>query len=163
MGREIRRVPPNWEHPRDNKQKYIPLYDIDFDTEIERWYEEYKLWQKWEHPDQLDRPDRTCTFWEWDGGPPRPETHRPVFTEEPTWYQIYETVSEGTPVSPPFATKEELIDYLVKYGDYWDQNRGDGGWDRKNAEQFVGDGWAPSMWICDGVLGMSRDGMPKSK
>lgn len=36
--------------------------------------------------------------------------------EDQLGYCLYETVSEGTPVTPVFATPEELIDYLVKYG-----------------------------------------------
>jgi hypothetical protein len=73
------------------------------------------------------------------------------------WWQVYETVSEGTPVTPPFATKEELIEYLVEHGDFWDQrNRHDyrcyvdpgcyPPWSRKAATTFVmEDGWCPSM------------------
>lgn len=36
MGREIRRVPPNWRHPRDeHTRRYIPLYDKSyFDMKI---------------------------------------------------------------------------------------------------------------------------------
>lgn len=165
MGREIRRVPPNWEHPRqtcphstwfggcreaeENDGKcFKPMYDRDFETEIEDWYAQYQLWKKGEHPDQADYPDDTKgkTFWDWDGGPPDPEYHRPKWSEEEaTWYQVYQTVSEGTPVTPPFATKEELVDYLVEHGDSWDQERGDGGWDRKNAEAFVKVGHAFSL------------------
>ena len=66
---------------------------------------------------------------------------------EHTWYQVYQTISEGTPVTPAFSNKEELIEYLVEHGDYWDQRRGHGGWDRVAAEQFVDRGYAPSMII----------------
>ncbi len=53
-------------------------------------------------------------FW---GEPPEPNdpTLRPEYEEEPTWFQVYETVSEGTPVTPPFATEQELSDYLVRH------------------------------------------------
>ena len=57
--------------------------------------------------------------------------------KEATWFQAWETVTEGTPVTPPFATTDELVDYLVTRGDFWDQERGDGPWDRKSAEEFV--------------------------
>jgi hypothetical protein len=73
-----------------------------------------------------------------------------------TWYQVYQTVSEGSPVTPPFATKEELIEYLVKFGDEWDQSRtaegrqASAGWPRKAAEQFVKSEWAPSMMVVNG-------------
>jgi hypothetical protein len=78
----------------------------------------------------------------------------------PTWFQVYETVSEGTPVTPPFATKEELVDYLVANGDFWDQHRGDGGWSRENAEAFVGAGFAMSLVVntATGTIKAPRDG-----
>jgi hypothetical protein len=33
--------------------------------------------------------------------------------KEATWFQAWETVTEGTPVTPPFATTDELVDYLA--------------------------------------------------
>lgn len=166
MGREIRRVPPGWEHPRYTKDD-IPFYksdwvgtlrpchDKDFGTAIDEWIEEYEHWKCGEHPDQ--GPDGLFTkyhsgekmeFWEYHGGPPRPEWYRPKFTEEPTWFQVYETVSEGTPITPPFATPEELIEHLATVGTEWDDP-----WSRENAEQFVrGSGWAPSFVAEDGVV-----------
>lgn len=77
-------------------------------------------------------------------------------------WQVWETVSEGSPVTPVFATREALIDYLVEGGDAWDQRRGNGGWTRENAESFVGKGWAPSaigMVSAEGVrMHEPRDG-----
>jgi len=65
-------------------------------------------------------------------------------------WQVWQTVSEGAPVSPVFATAEELIDYLVEGGDEWDRKRGEGGCSREAAESFVkGSGWVPSM-VSDG-------------
>lgn len=60
------------------------------------------------------------------------------------WWQVWETVSEGSPVTPAFATDAELIDYLVAEGDAWTQGRGDGGWTLENAVAFVSAGWAMS-------------------
>lgn len=83
-------------------------------------------------------------------------------TEPPAgdWWQVWETVSEGSPVTPSFATAEELIDYLVQYGDAWDQQRGDGGWKRENAEAFVKRGNAVSLVVAGGKVYTPRDGMP---
>jgi hypothetical protein len=75
-------------------------------------------------------------------------------------------VSEGTPVSPPFATKEELADYLAERGDFWDQKRcltpewvtlwggtpGISGWGKEAAYRFVNAGWAPSMIATGGIV-----------
>jgi hypothetical protein len=63
-------------------------------------------------------------------------------------WQIWETVSEGSPNSPVFATKEELIEY-VHY-------KGAGGVfkpaSRAAARKFVEAGWAPSMAIMNGYI-----------
>lgn len=32
MGTEIRRVPPDWEHPRDSHGEDLPIYGNDFDS-----------------------------------------------------------------------------------------------------------------------------------
>lgn len=77
---------------------------------------------------------------------------------EGEWWQVWETVSEGSPVTPAFATRDELITYLVEHGDAWDQKRGDGGWAREAAESFVGTGWAPSLIGSPGALREPRDG-----
>jgi hypothetical protein len=83
--------------------------------------------------------------------------------EEPPageWWQVWETVSEGSPVTPAFSTPEELIEYLVANGDSWDQKRLDGGWERSSAEQFVKSGWAPSLITAGGHVYEPRDGHP---
>jgi len=165
MGREIRMVPPNWEHPKQDNGHYEPMFDEDFDTALNEWIEGYELWKKGEHPEQQEE-ECNYPFWEWMGGPPNPDSYRPAFTEDPTWYQTYENVSEGTPVTPPFATKEELIEYLVEHGTFWDVRRvADGrqdrvGWDRKAAEQFVKAEYAPSGMIVGGTCYSPRDGFP---
>ncbi len=155
MGREIRMVIPNWEHPKKEDGRYEPLYDKGFDSAFWEWAREYELWKKGKHPQQEDYP-----YWEYAGGPPDPECCRPDWTEkDATWVQMYETVSEGTPVTPPFATKDELVNYLVEHGDFWDQKRGHGGWDRANAEKFVACGYALSMMIYNGKISTPRDGI----
>lgn len=177
MGREIRRVPPNWEHPKRQKfdyrtgrevESYQPLYDRAFAPQMREWYAE---WEKWERGEKPEGSEDTANFWDWDGGPPDPEYHRPNWPEgSATWFQVYETVSEGTPVSPPFATEEELIDYLAKNGDFWDQARvkegrreGPAAWERGAAERFVRSRWAPSLMVVGGEVFAPRDGLPQSE
>lgn len=60
-------------------------------------------------------------------------------------WQVWETVSEGSPVTPVLSTREALIEYLVQHGDAWDQKQGDGGWKRENAEAFVKNEHAMSL------------------
>ncbi len=101
--------------------------------------------------------------------PPDPEYYRPQWGEGlATWWQVYETVSEGTPVTPPFATREELVEYLVENGDFWDQARRKRGWtitdcapwSRATAEKFVlGSGCAPSMISFGGRLMSGVEGL----
>jgi hypothetical protein len=167
MGREIRRVPANWEHPKHEVwripqyayvQEYQPMFDEPFAPKMREWYAE---WEKWERGEKPEGSEDTLNFWDWDGGPPDPKYYRPAWkAEDMTWWQVYETVSEGTPVTPPFATAEELIDYLATNGDFWDQKRHEGAWPRANAESFVRAGWAPTMITHNGVASMPRDGMP---
>lgn len=164
MGREIRMVPPDWEHPvrecphspwaggcdhakKNGHKCYQPLYDRPYREVVSEWKEEFAAWERGEYPDYCDDESKKQEFWEWSGNPPEREYYRPDWPDgSATHFQIYETVSEGNPVTPHFATREELIDYLVKHGDFWDQQRGEGGWSREAAERFVKDtGWAPSM------------------
>ncbi|MCU1590054.1 MAG: hypothetical protein JWP11_1310 [Frankiales bacterium] len=49
---------------------------------------------------------------------------------------LYETVSEGTPVTPVFATSAELVEHLVQHGIDWDQDP----WRREAAERMVASG-----------------------
>lgn len=50
-------------------------------------------------------------------------------------WQVWEDVSEGSPISPVFGTKEAVIDWVIKH-----QNAS-----REAATAFVDDGWAPSF------------------
>lgn len=69
-------------------------------------------------------------------------------------YQLWETVSEGSPISPVFATPEELAEWLAPSPDYkWRKN--DEGTTREQWMKFiVGLGWCPSL-IAVGVRVMT--------
>ena len=173
MGREIRRVTPNWEHPKKEyydpftkktEHGYVTMYDQSCEEAWREWQEEYRKWVEGEFAKVLAeygekygyKQDQPYTaFCTWNGPPPDPERYRPQWEPgEATWYQVYETVSEGTPTTPPFATKEELIDYLVAYGEGGGLN-GDP-WPRKHAEVFVnGPGWAPSLVVTQTETGVA--------
>ena len=174
MGREIRRVPPNWEHPKypaDHEKvrygyrstdDYMPMYDKPYKEAVAEWMEGLLEWDKGERQRIFEEYKQDYEYWEWGGDPPDRNYYRPEFTEEPTWFQAYETVSEGTPVTPPFATEDELINYLCTYGDFWYQKdvkeKGYSTYrsipSREAATSFVKGGWAPSMVVInngDGV------------
>ncbi len=83
-----------------------------------------------------------------------PSDYRPDWTQaEMTHYQLYENVSEGTPVSPAFATEDELINYLVEYGDFWGSYRGEPNrYSREAAESAVRGGYTPSFAVVNGKI-----------
>lgn len=169
MGREIRRVIPRWEAPLRSGGVPQPMFDRAFAPAMREWIAEWEAWERGERPSYCTNESENMQYWEWEGGPPRPEYYRPDWKpEEMTWFQVYETVSEGTPVTPAFATREELVEYLVANGDFWDQkHRAEGGsfmrctpWPRKEAEHFVfGSGWAPSLIIDGGRVMRGVEGV----
>jgi len=124
MGREIRQVPPNWEHPRNKCGHYKPMLDQTYARRIFEhiWYDlPYYL----KHPRYIKE-----WFEEW----PNKEVSRPRWQQKPTHFQIYETVSEGTPVSPVFATEKEIVEWLITQGH-----------SRHASEEFVKNKWVMSM------------------
>lgn len=159
MGRELLRVPPKWRHPKTSR----------YDRRLHRDVDDFKPLRSNFEAALADFEDDVAKMGmekatEYHGGGPRRSDYMDFKGVEPTWYQVYETVSEGTPVTPPFETREELVEYLVENGDFWDQRRRAEGprggfqmpcapWSRKSAESFVmGSGWAPSMVISGGVV-----------
>lgn len=157
MGREIRRVPADWEHPKDEKGEFIPLYDKAYIDALEAWIEEHRQWMAGTHPRRHSEfGEKYEYFAQYDGDPPRHESYRlRTWTEEEaTHYQMYETVSEGTPLSPHFATKEELARWLATNKDYW----GKGPVDYATAQRFVEAGWVPSFMV-DTSRGVIAEGL----
>ncbi len=102
MSRELRRVPRDYQHPREtnrhrNRIEFIPLYPgEDFASSM---------------------ADFKANPGEWDGKPPRLDEYMPDFTgRDDLWYCMYETTSEGTPISPVLPTPESLARWLVDTG-----------------------------------------------
>ena len=138
---------------------HVPLLDQTHEEALKEWEAERELWVRGEHPDQLmhqgDPQDPTAGlgYGDWTGGPPQPDLHRPDFGSDATWYQVYENVTEGTPVSPPFATLEELTEYLTQHGDWAAQRNGEPPPSREAVEQFIQDGYAASLQLTIGPEG----------
>lgn len=200
MGREIRRVPPDWKHPEEwawsiltpwaighygldveelerqerlrswgwsgsqefKRRSFVPMYDRSLRDAQEEW-----------DADEVNIEGRTTgkgtadeQVWstdEWCGKRPDPhaprgydpetghgpEVYRPDWTDaERTAYQVYETVSEGTPVSPVFATVGELRAWLIEQGH-----------SETAADKFIAGGWAPSLAVSSGVIGSGIDAL----
>lgn len=159
MGRELRMVPPNWQHPEmKNGRGSQPMHSSTFEEVAKEWKDGFAAWERGEKPDYCTTPN--VEYWEYNGAPPDDRAYyRPWKTEDATWFQLWENVSEGTPVTPPFATKEELIEYLVTKGCFWDDGKG---WSRKAAENVVNGGYAPSMIIAGGVVYRPGDDVPEA-
>jgi hypothetical protein len=116
MSTEVRRVPADWEHPKNEDGSFKPLYDIDYETALSEWLENHNLWLEGKHPHQLEYPEDTEDFKhyaDYGGDPPDEDLYRPKWSDDQrTHYQLYETISEGKPVSPVFSTLEELERYV---------------------------------------------------
>lgn len=99
MAYEVRRIPPGWQHPvvpgPDYAPRWTPLYSPD----------------EWEAmlADREAEPEAYA-------GRPSPDPLTGRMPDEPgpgqpRQYVLYETVTYGTPVSPPFATMAELNEW----------------------------------------------------
>jgi len=142
MGREVRMVPADWEHPVDDyRRKHIPLYD-GYEEELVRWKAEHEKWNEgfvWDYdskgwvPRDLEDSFHQGEYWDYAGGPPEREDYMLIGVprEERTHYMMYETTSEGTPISPAFPTKEELARWLAD----------------TNASAFGGEGASYEAWL----------------
>lgn len=101
MSRCVRQVPPNWEHPKD-RGKFIPLGPADeYEDDLENFNESVE---------QFGKVEALFKF----GCKPEPSHYMPKWKpEEATHFQLYETTSEGTPLSPIFATHQDLARWCV--------------------------------------------------
>ena len=115
MGREIRMVPPGWEHPKDKRGKFIPLLKMtagEYDAEAKAFKRrDFSVMPSYFRPEYFDG-----TFEDW-AGRRQPTRRMPDFPAgTATHWMMYESTSEGTPISPAFATAEELARWLADTG-----------------------------------------------
>lgn len=101
------------------------------------------------HPESVADLLAVYPYEDYAGSRPTEADHMPDCPEgvELGWC-LYETVSEGTPCTPVFATAEELIDHLATVGQDWDQVP----LRRSAAEALVSSGWMPSMIVAGGQM-----------
>lgn len=105
MGREVRRVPADWQHPKDERGHYKPLYSgIRYKRDADEFME-------------TANSKGLQVAVEDFGGAPNANDYMPAWPEEQcSHFMMYEDVSEGTPISPAFATPEELARWLADTG-----------------------------------------------
>lgn len=107
MGREIRKVPANWEHPKKGDGSYQPMRDMYYGDALDEWLNEHRQWLDGTNPSLVDNPEykEHYPFYAMYGGnPPDVEYYqiRKYTEDELTHIQLYEDTSEGTPLSPVF-------------------------------------------------------------
>lgn len=166
MGREIRLVPPNYQHTARNQHGHFKsMFDKTFKQACDEWDAGEAEWLAGTSEESKKYKSKYPHYADWNSArPDNPENYRPWEDSEGTWFQVWETVSEGSPVTPAFATKEELVEYLVKHGDnLQDLEFGTHyakPWPRKAAEQFVQKEWAPTGMVVGGKMYTAETGFP---
>jgi hypothetical protein len=100
MSREVRKVPENWEHPKNESSRlFSPLLEGYKNSAIEfmRIANKEGLQEAIDYMGFVDKGDYMPDWGE----------------DEKTHFMMYESTTEGTPISPAFETPEELARWLV--------------------------------------------------
>lgn len=121
MGRELRKVPANWQHPKMSNGNHQPLFNEYYKDALDEWLKNHNAWIDGTHPDLLEDPalkEKYPFYAMWDNNPPDIEYYHHVKykPEDLTHIQLYETTSEGTPVSPVFPASdiEKLCEWAAE-------------------------------------------------
>lgn len=149
MSREVRHVAADWEHPKapqgwKHEVGYIPMHDGRDHGGYARSAAEWdQAWQKWQEGMRrgwgdeprwtpIEAKYRLYRYTDYSGERPSPDLYMPDWSdEERTHLMMYETTSEGTPISPAFKTAEELARWLAD----------------NNASAFAGEGASYEDWM----------------
>jgi len=151
MGREVRQVPADWQHPKHwtctrygLEESYKPLSPGKlYQPTVDEWDEECAKWKAGWRPDYCDDENRTLTYEQWAGQRPHRDDYMPDWpAEQKTHLMMYEDTSEGTPISPAFETPEELARWLVdnKASAFGSETASYEGW-----LHIARGSWAPSL------------------
>lgn len=156
MGREVRMVPEDWKHPKYVDGRFIALFNNDFEECARDWDQECKEWDSGVRPEYCPDEYKDISYSEWGGERPRADEYMPTWEDhEKTHLMMYETTSEGTPISPAFKTPEELARWLV------DNDASAFGGSKASYEGWLRvaqGGYAPSAVAQDGSLKTGVDG-----
>lgn len=130
MGREVRRVPANWQHPKQQvfnhctlcmEDTYRPLHRGEkYQPDVDKWDEECAKWKAGWRPDCCTAEDCDLTYKQYEEQRPHRDDYMPNWPiEDRTHLMMYENTTEGTPISPAFATAEELARWLTDNNATW--------------------------------------------
>lgn len=166
MGREVRMVSPGWQHPKNERGKYIPLMRGTYAQAAADWDEGWAAWQRGEvenyaakegEPKWKPKPDSASDcprYTDWAGERPSPDDYMPAFPEgTATMLMMYEDTSGGTPISPAFETPEALARWLA------DNNASAFGDMTATYEQWLAT--CRSGWAVSAVMTVGADGRGK--
>lgn len=165
MGREVRMVPPGWQHPKVwnrsyGTMEYRGLMAGPYSKRAAEWDEANAKWKEglrevwrigqpstWE---PIPADDLELTFEEWDGPRPQAVDYMPEWGPgQANMLMMYENTSEGTPISPAFDTPEELARWLA------DNGASAFGGSTATYEEWLAtckSGYAVGMVVSDGVM-----------
>lgn len=118
LSRAVRRVPLEWEHPRDERGHHIPLFDRDYSAAASDWDRECAEWDRGEYPDYASESSKAMGYAEWAGDRPCAESYMPVFpSDAKLGICMYEEVTEGTPISGVYPDtpqgRSDLAEFLA--------------------------------------------------
>lgn len=128
MGREVRLVPADWKHPKEQVpdwragrmvERYKPLFPGErYQPAVDEWDKECAKWKAGWRPDYCTDPESlTMTYEQYAGQRPHKDDYMPDWpADQRTHLMMYEDTSEGTPISPAFSTPEELARWLADNG-----------------------------------------------
>lgn len=111
MGRELRKVPANWEHPKKSDGTWQPMFDSFYLDALDEWLKDHKKWMNGTHQDLKKDPSlkEEYPFYAMYHGDPPDVAYfqtRKFKAEDLTHIQLYESTTEGTPLSPVFKADE---------------------------------------------------------
>lgn len=148
MWREIRRVPVEWKHPKDENGRFKPMADLNFYemallsiADMTQWIKEYQDFEQYgkaftDSSWKVYSKKNWNSYEDWAGKLSEIHISDPdEFMPKWDWRQLYENVSDWTPLSPPFPTAELLIEWLSSNKDFW--------WNQRTRTQAE---WIISKW-----------------
>ena len=153
MGREVRRVPADWQHPKHNVhewktgrmvERYKSLFPGErYQPEVDEWDEECAKWKAGWRPDYCTDPkSRSMTYEQYSGQRPHKDDYMPDWpAEQCTHLMMYENTAKARPISPAFETPEELARWLA---DSEASSFGNGTASYEGWLRVAKGGWAPS-------------------
>lgn len=141
MGREVRKVPQEWKHPKDYKGNYVPLMGGSFSESANNWDRDAAMWRLGFKPfygveynkivrrdgTVVEQPKGICAYSPMGSDDDRTQDPSDYFGQRPlrsdympdwpdaerTHWQMYEDTSEGTPISPVCSSPEILARWLA--------------------------------------------------